>query len=313
MSLKRKDFLGLYDVSKEEINEILDTAVAMKDILTRTVKKVPTLRGKTVINLFYEPSTRTKFSFNLAAKRLSADVMGIFKSSSSIAKGESLLDTSKTMEVMGADVVVIRHSAPGAAKFLAENISASVLNAGDGAHAHPTQALLDIYSIKEKLGEIAGLKVLIVGDIAHSRVARSNIWGLNKLGAEVAVAGPQTLIPREIDKMGVKVYSDLDQALENVDVVNILRIQMERQESGLFPSIREYREIYGMNAERLERIGKKAMIMHPGPMNRGIEIESSVADSSQSVITEQVKNGVAIRMALLYLLAGREIDNENLN
>lgn len=313
MSLKRKDFLGLYDVSKEEINEILDTAVAMKDILTRTVKKVPTLRGKTVINLFYEPSTRTKFSFNLAAKRLSADVMSISKSSSSIAKGESLLDTAKTMEVMGADVVVIRHSAPGAAKFLAENISASVLNAGDGAHAHPTQALLDIYSIKEKLGEIAGLKVLIVGDIAHSRVARSNIWGLNKLGAEVAVAGPQTLIPREIEKMGVKVYSDLDQALENVDVVNILRIQMERQESGLFPSIREYREIYGMNAERLERIGKKAMIMHPGPMNRGIEIESSVADSPQSVITEQVKNGVAIRMALLYLLAGREIDNEDLN
>ncbi|PTX17938.1 aspartate carbamoyltransferase [Halanaerobium congolense] len=313
MSLKRKDFLGLYNVSKEEINEILDTAVAMKDILTRTVKKVPTLRGKTVINLFYEPSTRTKFSFNLAAKRLSADVMSISKSSSSIAKGESLLDTAKTMEVMGADVVVIRHSAPGAAKFLAENISASVLNAGDGAHAHPTQALLDIYSIKEKLGEIAGLKVLIVGDIAHSRVARSNIWGLNKLGAEVSVAGPQTLMPREIEKMDVNVYTDLDQALENVDVVNILRIQMERQERGLFPSIREYREIYGMNAERLERIGKNAMIMHPGPMNRGIEIESSVADSPQSVITEQVKNGVAIRMALLYLLAGREIDNEDLN
>jgi aspartate carbamoyltransferase catalytic subunit len=313
MSLKRKDFLGLYDVSAEEINEILDTAVAMKDILTRTVKKVPTLRGKTVINLFYEPSTRTKFSFNLAAKRLSADVMSISKSSSSIAKGESLLDTAKTMEVMGADVVVIRHSAPGAAKFLADNISASVLNAGDGAHAHPTQALLDIYSIKEKLGEIAGLKILIVGDIAHSRVARSNIWGLNKLGAEVSVAGPQTLIPREIEKMGVKVYSDLDQALEAVDVVNILRIQMERQESGLFPSIREYREIYGMNSERLERIGKKAVIMHPGPMNRGIEIESSVADSPQSVITEQVKNGVAIRMALLYLLAGREMDNEDLN
>ena len=313
MSLKRKDFLGLYNSSKEEINEILDTAVAMKDILTRTVKKVPTLRGKTVINLFYEPSTRTKFSFNLAAKRLSADVMSISKSSSSIAKGESLLDTAKTMEVMGADVVVIRHSAPGAAKFLAKNISASVLNAGDGAHAHPTQALLDIYSIKERLGKIAGLKVLIVGDIAHSRVARSNIWGLNKLGAKVSVAGPQTLIPREIEKMGVNVYSDLDQALENVDVVNILRIQMERQESGLFPSIREYREIYGMNAERLQMIGEKAVIMHPGPMNRGIEIESSVADSSQSVITEQVKNGVAIRMALLYLLAGREIDNEKLN
>ncbi len=313
MSLKRKDFLGLYNVSAEEINEILDTAVAMKDILTRTVKKVPTLRGKTVINLFYEPSTRTKFSFNLAAKRLSADVMSISKSSSSIAKGESLLDTAKTMEVMGADVVVIRHSAPGAAKFLADNISASVLNAGDGAHAHPTQALLDIYSIKEKLGEISGLKVLIVGDIAHSRVARSNIWGLNKLGAEVSVAGPQTLLPREIDKMGVRVYNNLDEALEKVDVVNILRIQMERQESGLFPSIREYREIYGMNEKRLQRIGKKAVIMHPGPMNRGIEIDSSVADSSQSVITEQVKNGVAIRMALLYLLAGRELENENLN
>ncbi len=313
MSLKRKDFLGLYNVSAEEINEILDTAVAMKDILTRTVKKVPTLRGKTVINLFYEPSTRTKFSFNLAAKRLSADVMSISKSSSSIAKGESLLDTAKTMEVMGADVVVIRHGAPGAAKFLADNISASVLNAGDGAHAHPTQALLDIYSIKEKLGEVSGLKVLIVGDIAHSRVARSNIWGLNKLGAEVSVAGPQTLLPREIEKMGVKVYNNLDNALKEVDVVNILRIQMERQESGLFPSIREYREIYGMNDERLQRIGKKAVIMHPGPMNRGIEIESSVADSNQSVITEQVKNGVAIRMALLYLLAGREVDNENLN
>lgn len=313
MSLKRKDFLGLYNVSAEEINEILDTAVAMKDILTRTVKKVPTLRGKTVINLFYEPSTRTKFSFNIAAKRLSADVMSISKSSSSIAKGESLLDTAKTMEVMGADVVVIRHSAPGAAKFLADNITASVLNAGDGAHAHPTQALLDIYSIKEKLGEISGLNVLIVGDIAHSRVARSNIWGLNKLGAEVSVAGPQTLLPREIDKMGVKVYNNLDKALKNVDVVNILRIQMERQESGLFPSIREYREIYGMNDERLQRIGKKAVIMHPGPMNRGIEIDSSVADSSQSVITEQVKNGVAIRMALLYLLAGREVENENLN
>ncbi|MCC3145570.1 aspartate carbamoyltransferase catalytic subunit [Halanaerobium sp. Z-7514] len=313
MSLKRKDFLGLYDASAEEIKEILETAVAMKDILTRTVKKVPTLRGKTVINLFYEPSTRTKFSFNLAAKRLSADVMSISKSGSSIAKGESLLDTAKTMEVMGADVVVIRHSAPGAAQFLAENISASVLNAGDGAHAHPTQALLDIYSIKENFGQIEGLNVLIVGDIAHSRVARSNIWGLNKMGAQVSVAGPQTLLPREIEKMGVKVYNNLDQALENVDVVNILRIQMERQESGLFPSIREYREIYGMNKERLQRIGKKALIMHPGPMNRGIEIESSVADSSQSVITEQVKNGVAIRMALLYLLAGREVDNENLN
>lgn len=239
--------------------------------------------------------------------------MSISKSDSSIVKGESLLDTAKTMEVMGADLVVVRHSAPGAAKFLADNIAASVINAGDGAHAHPTQALLDIYSIQEKLGQVAGLKILIIGDIAHSRVARSNIWGLKKLGAQVAVAGPQTLIPPAIEKMGVKVYTDLDQALENVDVVNILRIQLERQASGLFPSLREYRKIYGINAKRLKKLGNKAIILHPGPINRGIEIESSVADSSQSVITEQVKNGVAVRMALLYLLAGRENKNENFN
>jgi aspartate carbamoyltransferase catalytic subunit len=271
------------------------------------------MRGKTVINLFFEPSTRTRFSFNLAAKRLSADVMNINKSASSIVKGESLLDTARTMEVMGADVVVIRHSAAGAAQFLAKNIRASVLNAGDGAHAHPTQALLDMYTIREKLGKIEGVKVLIIGDIAHSRVARSNIWGLKKLGAKVSVAGPQTLIPLEIEKMGVKVYTDLDQALQETDVVNILRIQLERQEAGLFPSLREYREIYGMNEKRLDKIGKKALVMHPGPMNRGIEIESSVADSQQSVITEQVRNGVAIRMALLYLLAGREANNEQIN
>lgn len=313
MSLTKKDFLGLYNSSAAEIEEILNTAVAMKDVLTRSVKKVPTLRGKTVINLFFEPSTRTRFSFNLAAKRLSADVMNINKSASSIVKGESLLDTARTMEVMGADVVVIRHSAAGAAQFLAKNIRASVLNAGDGAHAHPTQALLDMYTIREKLGKIEGVKVLIIGDIAHSRVARSNIWGLKKLGAKVSVAGPQTLIPLAIEKMGVKVYTDLDQALQETDVVNILRIQLERQEAGLFPSLREYREIYGMNEKRLDKIGKKALVMHPGPMNRGIEIESSVADSQQSVITEQVRNGVAIRMALLYLLAGREANNEQIN
>lgn len=313
MSLKGKDLLGLYNVSKAEIYEILKTAVTMKDILTKQVKKVSTLNDKTVVNLFYEPSTRTKSSFSLAAKTLGANVMSISKSTSSIAKGESLLDTAKTMEAMGADLVVIRHSAPGAAKFLADNISASIINAGDGAHAHPTQALLDIYSIQEKFGQVAGLKILIVGDIAHSRVARSNIWGLKKLGAQVAVAGPQTLIPAAIEKMGVKVYNDLDQALKDVDVVNILRIQLERQASGLFPSLREYRKIYGINAERLEKLGPKIMIMHPGPMNRGIEIESSVADSPQSVITEQVKNGVAVRMALIYLLAGRKITNENFN
>lgn len=313
MSLKRKDFLGLYNVEADEIYEILETAKAMKEIFTRSVKKVPTLRGKTIVNLFFEPSTRTKSSFDLAAKRLSADVMSISKSTSSVAKGETLLDTARTLEVMGADVVVIRHSAAGAAEFLARKIKASVLNAGDGAHAHPTQALLDMYTIKEKLGKIQGLKVLIIGDIAHSRVARSNIWGLTKLGAEVRITGPATLLPKEISKMGVKVFTDLDKALVGVDVVNILRIQLERQAKGLFPSIREYRQFYGINDERLSGLSKDVLIMHPGPMNRGIEIESSVADGDQSVITEQVTNGVAIRMALLYLLAGRDLKDEDLN
>ncbi|MGM0436854.1 MAG: aspartate carbamoyltransferase catalytic subunit [Bacillota bacterium] len=313
MALKQKDFLGLYNVESEDINQILTTAESMKEIFTRTVKKVPTLRGKTIVNLFFEPSTRTKSSFDLAAKRLSADVMSISKSTSSVAKGESLLDTAKTMEVMGADVVVIRHSAPGAAAFLADNVEASVLNAGDGAHAHPTQGLLDLYTMKSYKGNFENMKVLIIGDIAHSRVARSNIQGLNALGAEVRVTGPATLIPREIEKMGVKVYKNLDDALEGVDVVNILRIQLERQESGLFPSIGEYRKFYGMNKERLNNLSDDVLIMHPGPMNRGIEIESAVADSKQSVITEQVTNGVAVRMALLYLLAGREINDENLN
>ncbi len=311
MTLDRKDFLGLYDVSETDIYKILDTAEAMKEIFTRTVKKVPTLRGKTIVNLFFEPSTRTKSSFDLAAKRLSADVMSISKTTSSVVKGESLLDTAKTMEVMGADVVVIRHSAPGAPRFLASNISASVLNAGDGAHGHPTQALLDLYTIREKKGQIKGLKVLIIGDILHSRVARSNIWGLRTLGAEVRVAGPATLLPAGLEELGVKVYTNLDKALIDVDVINILRIQMERQTSGLFPSIREYRKFYGINDNRLS--DDNILVMHPGPMNRGIEIESSVADGRRSVITEQVTNGVAIRMALLYLLAGREIDDENLS
>lgn len=310
MSLNRKDFLGLADVAAEDICEILKTAEAMKEIFTRTVKKVPTLRGKTIVNLFFEPSTRTKSSFDLAAKRLSADVMTISKKMSSVAKGESLLDTAKTMEVMGADVVVVRHGAPGAPHFLAGEIEASVLNAGDGAHAHPTQALLDLYTIKEKRGNFEGLKVLIIGDIAHSRVARSNIWGLTELGAEVRVVGPSTLIPSQLEKMGVKIYENLDNALAGVDVVNVLRIQLERQASGLFPSIREYRHFYGMNDRRLQQLDDDVLIMHPGPMNRGIEIESSVADSEQSVITEQVTNGVAVRMALLYLLSGRDIDED---
>ncbi|MFW5982016.1 MAG: aspartate carbamoyltransferase catalytic subunit [Halanaerobiaceae bacterium] len=313
MPLNRKDFLGLYNVSAKEISEILTTAEAMKEIFTRSVKKIPTLRGKTIVNLFFEPSTRTRSSFDLAAKRLSADVMSIAKSSSSVVKGETLLDTARTLEVMGADVVVVRHSVPGAAEFLAKNLKAGVLNAGDGAHAHPTQALLDLYTIKEKMGKIKGLKVLLAGDIAHSRVARSNIWGLNKMGAEVRVVGPASLIPRYVEKMGVKVYTDIDKALRDIDVVNILRIQLERQAKGLFPSIREYRQFYGVSEERLNKLDKEVLLMHPGPMNRGVEIESSVADGKNSVITEQVTNGVAIRMALLYLLAGRKVEDEDIN
>ena len=312
MPLTRKDFLGLYDVSADNIRKILKTAESMKEIFTRTIKKVPTLRGKTIVNLFFEPSTRTKSSFDLAAKRLSADVMSISKSTSSIQKGESLLDTAKTMEAMGADVVVIRHSAPGAPQFLADQLDARVLNAGDGAHAHPTQALLDLYTIKENLGKIEDLKILIIGDISHSRVARSNIWGLTKLGAEVRVVGPSTLLPNQLSKLGVKVYYNLEQALENIDAVNILRIQLERQQEGLFPSIEEYRHFFGMNDERLNNLSKDILVLHPGPMNRGIEIESSVADGKQSVITEQVTNGVAIRMALLYLLSGGDMNDEEL-
>ena len=310
MALKQKDFLGLYNISADEIIEILTTAEAMKEVFTRSVKKIPTLRGKTIVNLFYEPSTRTRSSFDIAAKRLSADVISIAKNSSSVMKGESLIDTARTLEVMGADVVVIRHSVPGAAEFLARNLKASVLNAGDGAHAHPTQALLDMYTIKEKIGYFKGLKVVIVGDILHSRVARSNIWGLKKLGAEVSLVGPATLIPKNIRDLGVKHFTDLEEALPGADVINILRIQKERQAMGLFPSIREYRKFFCITDKRLEKLNKDILIMHPGPMNRGIEIESSVADSEKSVITEQVTNGVAVRMALLYLLAGRKMDNE---
>ncbi len=312
MALKRKDFLGLYNVKREEIIEILDNAESMKEIFTRTIKKVPALRGKTVVNLFFEPSTRTKSSFALAAKRLSADVVSISKKMSSVEKGESLIDTAKTMEAMGADIVVVRHSVPGSVEFLANALKARVLNAGDGAHAHPTQALLDLYTIREKIGKIEGLKVLIIGDIAHSRVARSNIWGLTKLGAEVRIVGPATLLPKDITRTGVKQYTSLDKALKGVDVINVLRIQLERQETGLFPSINEYTHFYGITGDRLAELEKDIMVMHPGPMNRGIEIDSKTADGSSSVITEQVTNGVAIRMALLYLLSGGEQQDENI-
>jgi aspartate carbamoyltransferase catalytic subunit len=304
MRLKNKDLLGLEYLDREEISLILETAKPFKELFTRSVKKVPPLRGKTVVLLFYEPSTRTRISFELAAKRLSADVLNISASTSSVAKGESLIDTAKTLEAMKADFVVIRHSMSGAPQILARTISASIINAGDGTHEHPTQGLLDMFTIWEKKERISGLKVAIVGDILHSRVARSNIWGLNKMGAKVYVVGPATLIPPKIEQMGVKVFYDLDEIIDELDVINILRIQIERQKENLFPSLREYNEIFGITDERLKRAKKDLLVMHPGPMNRGIEISSSVAESSRSVITEQVTNGIAVRMAVLYLLAG---------
>lgn len=305
MTLQHKDLLGLEHLDKKEIEHILDTVPPFKSLFTRSVKKVPTLRGKTVVTLFYEPSTRTRTSFEIAAKRLSADVVNVAMSTSSVVKGESLIDTGKTMEAMKADVMIIRHSLAGAPEVLARNVNCSVINAGDGFHEHPTQGLLDLYTIREKKKRIAGLKVLLVGDIRHSRVAKSNIWGLVKLGADVRVAGPPTLIPSRIEDLGVKVYYDLNEALKDVDVVNILRIQLERQQENLFPSVHEYIELYQMTKDRLKNAKPDVLIMHPGPMNRGIEISSEVADSPAAVINEQVTNGIAVRMAILYLLAGR--------
>jgi aspartate carbamoyltransferase catalytic subunit len=304
MALRQKDLLGLEHLEKKEIELILDTARPFKSLFTRSIKKVPTLRGKTIVNLFYEPSTRTRTSFEIAAKRLSADVVNVAVSTSSVVKGESLIDTGKTLEAMKADFMVIRHSLAGGPAVLARNVHATVINAGDGFHEHPTQGLLDLYTIREKKKRIAGLKVLLVGDILHSRVAKSNIWGLTKMGAEVRVSGPPTLIPSAITDLGVKVYYDLNEALEGVDVVNILRIQVERQQENLFPSVHEYIELYQMTKERVAKARPDVMIMHPGPMNRGIEISSEVADSPSAVIYEQVTNGIAVRMAVLYLLSG---------
>jgi aspartate carbamoyltransferase catalytic subunit len=304
MGLKNKDLLGLKDISTEEIKLILDTAGPMKDIIQRQIKKVPTLRGRSVINLFYEPSTRTRTSFELAGKYMSADTINIAASTSSVVKGETLKDTGKTIEVMGADVVIIRHPVAGAPEILAKHLKASVINAGDGAHEHPTQALLDMFTIREKKGSLEGLKVAILGDVLHSRVARSNIWGLTKMGAEVRLVGPSTLMPPEIEKLGVKVFHKVEEALEDVDVVNVLRIQLERQQKGLFPTIREYARLFGLNQERLQAAKPDALVLHPGPMNRGVEISPEVADGLSSVINEQVTNGVAVRMALLYLLTG---------
>ena len=269
-------------------------------------KKVPTLQGKTIVNLFFENSTRTRVSFELAARRLSADVTSFQASSSSVSKGETLLDTARNIEAMKVDMVVMRHSAVGAPHFLSKMIKSNVINAGDGTHEHPTQALLDMYTIKERLGKIAGLKVCIVGDISHSRVAMSNILGLKTMGADVSVCGPATLIPRFVEKLGVKVYHNIDEVIPQVDVLNILRIQLERQSVGLFPSIREYRTYFGINAERLKRANKEIVIMHPGPINRGVEVDADVADGSNSVILDQVENGVAVRMAVLFLLGTGE-------
>jgi len=304
MKLKRKDLLELETLSKEEIELILDTAIPMKELFTRTVKKVPTLRGKTVVILFYEPSTRTRVSFELAAKRLSADTVNISTSTSSVVKGESLIDTAKTIEALGADFIILRHPNSGAPHLLSRYVSSSVINAGDGIHEHPTQGLLDLFTMREKKGKINGLKVGILGDILHSRVARSNIWGLKKLGAEIFLIGPPTLIPSEVEKLGVNVIYNLEEIIGELDVINILRIQKERQKEHLFPSLEEYSDIFGMNGYKLKKAKKDLLIMHPGPMNRGVEISSFVADSSKAVINEQVTNGVAVRMAVLYLLSG---------
>lgn len=306
MKLERKDLLGLEDLSRSEIELILETSLAFKEISQREVKKVPILRGKTILNLFFEPSTRTRASFELAEKRLSADTLSVGATQSSVEKGESLLDTVRNLEAMRVDFVVIRHFSSGAPAVLARRIEANVVNAGDGFHEHPTQGLLDLFTIKERLGRIGGLRVLIVGDILHSRVARSNIWGLTKLGATVTVCGPPTLIPPGLDALGVTVSHNLDEALEGQDAVIVLRIQKERQHENLLPSLREYSALFGLNERRVARAKPGILVLHPGPMNRGIEISQEVADGPNSVILDQVTNGVAVRMAVIYLLTGGE-------
>ncbi len=303
MVFRQKHILGLKELTAEEINLILDTAESMKEVSQRDVKKVPALRGVTVVNLFFEPSTRTRSSFEIAEKRLSADVLNFTPTQSSVVKGETLLDTARNLEAMGATVIVIRHAMSGAPWLLARELESSIVNAGDGSHEHPSQALLDLFTVREVKKEIQGLKVVIVGDILHSRVARSNIWGFIKLGAEVRLVGPPTMIPQDVEKMDVKVYYSLEQALKGADVVIMLRIQMERQGSGLFPSLREYSRFYGLTRERLKLAKEDVMLMHPGPINRGVELSSEVADDVHSVILDQVTNGISVRMAMLYLVA----------
>lgn len=304
--LSTKHLLGIKNLTLDDVQLILDTASNFKEVINRPIKKVPSLRDITIANVFFENSTRTKLSFELAEKRLSADVVNFSSSSSSVKKGESLVDTVNNILSMKVDMVVMRHSSPGAPHFLSRNVKANVINAGDGTHEHPTQALLDAFSIKEKLGEIAGKKIAIIGDILHSRVALSNIFCLKMLGAEVMVCGPITLIPKYISSLGVKVELDVKKALEWCDVANVLRIQLERQQIKYFPSLREYSLYYGINKRLLQQLNKEIVIMHPGPINRGVELNSDVADSEHSIILNQVENGVAVRMAVLYLLAGQK-------
>ena len=306
MGLSSRHLLGLDGVPKTDIELILETAVSFKEILGRPIKKVPTLQGKTIVNLFFESSTRTRISFELAERRLSADVVNFSASGSSVSKGETLKDTARNIEAMKIDMVVIRHNAAGTSHFLTRVVQSAVVNAGDGCHEHPTQGLLDMYTLKEKFGSLEGVRVCIVGDISHSRVARSNIYGLRTMGAKVSVCGPATLIPKEIEKLGVEVYHHIDDVLPKVDALNVLRIQMERQSGGLFPSLREYHRFFGVTKERLDKAGHPITIMHPGPINRDVELSADVADGPHSVILDQVLNGVAVRMSVLYLLGTQE-------
>jgi len=299
-----KDLLGLEELSPEQIQLLLDTAGPFKEISLRAIKKVPTLRGATIVNLFFEASTRTRVSFEFAEKRLSADTVNVAASGSSVAKGETLVDTARNLEAMKIDMVVIRHGASGAARFLADRIESNVVNAGDGTHEHPTQGLLDLLTLRDHFGRLAGVKVCICGDVLHSRVARSNIWGLRKMGADVAICGPRSLLPNAVEALGVTVFRRIEEAIEWADALNILRLQLERMQAGYIPSLREYNRVFGVTREKLERAPRDILIMHPGPMNRGVEIDSDVADGPHSVILDQVTNGVAVRMAVLYLLAG---------
>lgn len=308
--LSSRHLLGLEGVSRQDIALILDTAETFREVLDRTIKKLPTLRGITVLNLFYEPSTRTRISFELAEKRLSADTISFTAATSSVKKGESLRDTVQNIEAMKIDMVVVRHLSSGVPYYLTKCMDANIINAGDGSHEHPTQALLDMFTIRKKYGRLDGLRVVLVGDVLHSRVIRSNIWGLKTMGASVALCGPSTLLPYEVEQFGCDVYTNIDEALEGADVVNIMRIQLERQQAGLFPSQREYTNLFGINRERLKRLHRDYTIMHPGPMNRGVEVSSEVADSDRSVILDQVTNGQAVRMAVLYLLSGRRQNGE---